>query len=273
MATPEVHPVVPKKVHGALIYDVDGNVLIDFSGRAGLTGYTPDHLLETLRDGVENLIDFPGYTTSQAAIALSERLISLIPNAERVVLFNSESEMAGIADHLKKIDPNAIISDQQWHGFGRTGTLWALPEPPDAVLLENFAAGLPIAALVGRASLLDHIGNRGGYASPLACAAALSVIDYIITNDLPSRALQIAARIEESFAEWGHAEDVMTLGVRAKVWLNSREIAKQVYDKALQNGLILQSWGGGDLRLEPPLMCPEEQLNEALDVLRDALDW
>jgi 4-aminobutyrate aminotransferase-like enzyme len=270
VATPEVFPIVPQKAHGTLVYDVDGNVFIDFSGRAGVTGYTPDHLLDTLRDGVENLIGFPGYTTNPAAIQLSEKLLSLVPGAEKVLLFDT---MGNVSDTLHKIDPTATIdTDETRFGFGRTGKFWLHPEA-DALVLYDFAAGLPISAVVGKAALLDRIGHLGTGASPLACAAALSVINYILDNDLPRRALQIEQRIKEEIASWGHADAVAGAGVMGFVWVDSLEKAKHAYHKARQNGLILAGWANSRLRYEIPLMCPEEQLNEALDILRDALDW
>jgi len=220
---------------------------------------------------VENLINVP-ISTNRAVVQLSERLISLVPGAEKVILFTSG--WSGIYPQLHEIDPKAVISDQRQCGFGRTGKFWAWTDAPDAVLMANFAAGLPLAALVGRAALLDEISYIGEMPTALACTAALSVIDYILTNDLPRRALQIEERVRDQFAAWGHEDSVNGSGVLLNLSLNDYEAAKKVYDNALQNGLILNLPGrAGLLKFEPPLMCPEEQLNEALDVLREALDW
>jgi 4-aminobutyrate aminotransferase-like enzyme len=269
--TEEPFPIIAKKAHGTLIYDVDGNVLIDFSGRAGLTGYTPDHLVETLRDGVENLIDVPN-GTSKAAIELAERLVSLVPGAEKAMLYADEFMMLDAFGKIMELNPNAYINDELKTGFGKTGEFWNDAHPADAFLLQDFAAGFPIYAVVGRAEWLDQL-RWNSNAPALTCAAALSVIDYIIANDLPRRAAQIEERFLEKAEEWGHPTQLWGRGVLRGISLKSREARDRAYTKALNNGLILGKWHDVDLSVEPPLMCPEEQLNEALDVLRDALDW
>lgn len=270
-SAPELElPIVPQKTHGTLVYDVDGNILIDFSGGAGLTGYTPDHLVEALRDSVENLIDLPD-GTNQAAIKLSERLVSLVPGAERALLFGT-NDISGRL--LFSFNPKLRIADESQTGLGRTGKLWSYDATFDVVLMKNFAAGLPITAIIGNDALLDgRIPFLERRPPAMTCIAALSVIDYILANDLPRRALQIEARVKEEFATWGHADVVRGQGVLLEMRLDSPKTIQRVYNAALQNGLVLKVFDKTRLLIQPPLMCPEEQLNEALDVLRDALDW
>lgn len=262
--------VMAAKAHGALVYDVDGNVLIDFvSGH--LTGHTPDHLIETLRNSAETLIALGRGGTSPAAVALCERLTALIPYAQKTLLFDS------IGDALAALPDGMTFSDERDTGFGRTGRLFAFEwegVKPDMVLLSGFSAGLPLAALTGRANALDGILSEGG--TEIACRAALSVIDYVLAENLAGRASQLEAIVRERVLQWQASYPVVRgvdgRGVLLDVRLDSDETARRVAAEALQRGLILRTQHAALIPLRPPLMCPEEQLYEALDVLEDALE-
>ena len=88
-------------------------------------------------------------------------------------------------------------------GFGRTGTLFALEqsgiEPDLMVLAKSLGGGLPLAAVVGRSELMDatNPGGLGGTygGNPVACAAALAVIEVLLEEKLPARE-----------QPWGHAQ-------------------------------------------------------------------
>src|SRR5262245_4533327 len=92
-----------------------------------------------------------------------------------------------------------LVIDEIQTGFGRTGTLFACEqhglEPDLLVIAKSLAGGLPLSAVVGRAELMDHpqVGGLGGTfgGNPVACAAALAVLDVFAREDLVARAAAI----------------------------------------------------------------------------------
>jgi len=186
-----------------------------------------------------------------------------------------------------------LIIDEVQTGFGRTGTMFAIEQfgvtPDILVSAKSIAAGLPLSAITGRAEIIDavHVGGFGGTygGNPLSCAAAVKAIDFIQQNALPHRAGQIGELIHERMLEW-QAEmpmigDIRGMGGMLAMELvedrttkhPAREATSRVIQEAAQRGLILIKAGlySNCIRLLMPLMIPEEQLNEGLDVLELAL--
>ncbi len=186
-----------------------------------------------------------------------------------------------------------LIIDEVQTGFGRTGTLFAIEQydivPDILVSAKSIAAGLPLSAITGRAEIIDavHVGGFGGTygGNPLACAAALATIDFLESNHLAQRAAQIGTLMRERMIEW-QAElpmigDVRGIGAMLAMELvtdratkhPAKEATTRVISEAAQRGLILIKAGlySNCIRLLMPLMIPEEQLNEGLDVLGEAL--
>ncbi|MHB8628971.1 MAG: 4-aminobutyrate--2-oxoglutarate transaminase [Aggregatilineales bacterium] len=187
-----------------------------------------------------------------------------------------------------------LIIDEVQTGFGRTGTMFAIEQysgvkPDITVTAKSIAAGLPLSAITGRADIIDsvHVGGFGGTygGNPLACAAALQAIDFIEHENLPRRAGQIGALIHERMTEWQASMpligDVRGMGAMLAMELvddrgtkhPAKEGTTRVIHEAAQRGLILIKAGlySNCIRLLMPLMIPEEQLHEGLDVLEAAL--
>ncbi len=103
-----------------------------------------------------------------------------------------------------------FIADEIQTGFGRTGKLFASEHydlVPDIITTaKSLAGGLPLAAVTGRADVMEasHVGGLGGTygGNPLACAAALAVIDAMETERIPARAARAGARIADRFRGW-----------------------------------------------------------------------
>ncbi len=97
----------------------------------------------------------------------------------------------------------AFVADEIQTGFGRTGTVFAIEHErvvPDLITTaKSLAGGLPLAAVTGKAEVMDsvHLGGLGGSfaGNPLACAAALAVLDQMEREDLPGRARKLEAII------------------------------------------------------------------------------
>jgi 4-aminobutyrate aminotransferase/(S)-3-amino-2-methylpropionate transaminase len=186
-----------------------------------------------------------------------------------------------------------FILDEVQTGFGRTGRLFAAEhwglEPDLIVLAKSLGAGMPISAVVGRSEIMDGpaAGGLGGtYAgNPLACAAALAVIDVIIDEDLPLRARQIGEIAEARLRGWARDLDyigeVRGLGAMLAMELVADRVSKtpdaqrtsDILHRAHDHGLVLLKAGLHDnvVRLLTPLTISDAELNRGLDILGTAL--
>ncbi len=186
-----------------------------------------------------------------------------------------------------------IIADEIQTGFGRTGKLFASEHydlvPDIIVTAKSLAGGLPLAAVTGRAEVLEtgNVGGLGGTygGNPLACAAALAVLDAMESDRLPDRGRQVGEKIRARFLEWQKRYpaigDVRGLGGMVAMELvkdrETREPAKELTGKitaeALKRGLLLLSAGtyGNVVRVLVPLTVEEAVLEEGLEVMAEAL--
>jgi 4-aminobutyrate aminotransferase/(S)-3-amino-2-methylpropionate transaminase len=187
-----------------------------------------------------------------------------------------------------------FIADEIQTGFGRTGKLFASEHydlvPDIIVTAKSLAGGLPLAAITGRADVLDapHVGGLGGTygGNPLACAAALAVLDIMETEGLPARAARMGDRIRARFCQWAAAHtsigDVRGMGAMIGMELvTDRESrtpdpkrTQRLLVAALERGLVLLSSGtyGNTVRVLAPLTTPDEVVDEGLEVLQRALE-
>lgn len=190
-----------------------------------------------------------------------------------------------------------LIADEVQSGFGRTGTLFAVEqtgvEPDLIVSAKSLAAGMPLAATTGRAAAMDaaHYGGVGGTygGNPLACVAALAVLDIIERDGLLARATAIGDRIRERLSPLLAAEgpgpvvgEIRGLGAMVALELvNDRPTrepaaAQAVLDmlaRALGRGLIAMRAGlyANCIRLLVPLTISDDQLDEGLEILADVV--
>ncbi len=182
-----------------------------------------------------------------------------------------------------------LIADEVQTGFGRTGRLFACEHegvaPDLLVTAKSLAAGMPLAAVIGRAELMDQPieGGLGGtYAgNPLACAAAHAVLDMFESGELLHRAEAIGARIEAHARGWAQAcpliGDIRRRGAMVGIELVkdrvTREPAKRetqaIITSACKHGVILIAAGtyGNVVRFLAPLTIADEQLDEGLEIL------
>ncbi|HZS23408.1 MAG TPA: 4-aminobutyrate--2-oxoglutarate transaminase [Gaiellaceae bacterium] len=179
------------------------------------------------------------------------------------------------------------VDDEVQAGCGRTGTVWAIErfeiEPDLIVSGKTLGGGLPLAAVTGRAELMDapHPGGLGGTfgGNPVACAAALAVLDELSAPGFRERAEQIAAvlrtKLDELAAKHASVGEVRGLGAMLALELaeQSGDAARAVTTAARERGLVLLSCGlyGNVIRLLPPLSATDEELERGLAILDDAL--
>jgi 4-aminobutyrate aminotransferase/(S)-3-amino-2-methylpropionate transaminase len=185
------------------------------------------------------------------------------------------------------------IADEVQCGFGRTGKVFAVEhygiEPDLIVTAKSLAAGMPLAAVTGRAEIMDgpHPGGLGGTYSgnPLACVAAIEAINMIRQPEFLERANQVGARIREHLldlqAEISLIGDVRGLGPMLLMELVKDRTAKtpapdetlQITNECFKRGLIAIRSGlySNCIRFLPPLNITDEQIDEGMGVLADAV--
>ncbi|MCA1011456.1 4-aminobutyrate--2-oxoglutarate transaminase [Halobacillus halophilus] len=185
-----------------------------------------------------------------------------------------------------------FVADEIQTGFGRTGRLFASEhfdiEPDVMTLSKSLAAGMPLSAVVGKAEIMDASspGELGGtYAgNPVACEAALAVIEVMEEENLSDKAEQIGATLEDKLVElkarYDYLGDIRRLGAMVAVEIIDSEgnpdKAKTgaITSYANNNGLLLLSAGvkGNVVRFLTPLVITDEELNEGMRILEQAFD-
>jgi 4-aminobutyrate aminotransferase/(S)-3-amino-2-methylpropionate transaminase len=184
-----------------------------------------------------------------------------------------------------------FVADEVQSGFCRTGDWFACEHEgvvPDLVTVaKGIAGGLPLAAVTGRAELMDsvHVGGLGGTygGNPVACAAALGAIEEMRAHDLPARAREVgdrmAARLEELAAEHDVIADIRGRGAMMAIELCKpgttepdpvRTAAVSAY--CHRQGVVTLTCGTWDnvFRFLPPLASGDALLDEAFDVVAEA---
>jgi 4-aminobutyrate aminotransferase/(S)-3-amino-2-methylpropionate transaminase len=186
-----------------------------------------------------------------------------------------------------------VIADEVQTGFARTGAMFAcerLGLDPDLVTMaKSLTGGLPMAAVTGRADIMDvsSSGQLGGTfgGNPAACEAALAVLETIEKENLCARANLLGERFRKRAvkwqAQWELIGDVRGLGamqalelVRSKATRQpADEETRQVSQYCYEHGLVLITAGsyGNVIRLLMPLVITDAQMDEGLDVLEGAL--
>jgi 4-aminobutyrate aminotransferase/(S)-3-amino-2-methylpropionate transaminase len=182
-----------------------------------------------------------------------------------------------------------FIADEVQSGFGRTGVLFACErygiEPDIIVTAKSLGGGLPLAAITGRAEIMDAPGpgGLGGTfaGNPLSCAAALAVLDMFEQKDFYSRADELGEHFQKRAREWQKrwpvigeirglgAMQALELVEASETRIPATEDTKKITQYCYEHGVITISAGsyGNVIRLLMPLVITDEQMDEALDVL------
>jgi len=185
------------------------------------------------------------------------------------------------------------VDDEVQSGVGRTGPLWAMEhygvEPDLLVSGKSLGGGLPLAGVTGRSEVVDSVGpgGLGGTfgGNPVACAAAVAVLDEVVTDSFQRRARELGERIQqalESLAERiGAVGEVRGLGpMQALELVEDRatkipagELASATAAAARERGLVLLSCGlyGNVIRILVPLVIGDEDLQRGLELLEESL--
>lgn len=189
---------------------------------------------------------------------------------------------------------NGIVfaADEIQTGFGRTGKWFASEHEgvvPDVITTaKGIGGGMPLAGITGRAEILDsvHTGGMGGTygGNPVASAAALAAIDFMQKTDLPKRAEKIGeimrTRLDEIASKYPMVGDVRGRGAMMAIEIvkpGTTEAEVDATQAIIKNchseGVLVLTAGtyGNVVRFLPPLVMPEDLLDEALNVIEKAV--
>jgi 4-aminobutyrate aminotransferase len=185
-----------------------------------------------------------------------------------------------------------MIADEVQTGFARTGTLFAMEAYGVAAdlttMAKGLAGGLPLAAVTGKADLMDaaHPGGLGGTygGNPLGIAAANAVLDVIEEEDLCARANELGGRLKQRL-EAIRSVTPEIVDIRGPGFMVAVEFASatthepdagltgRVRMEALKRGLILLTCGvyGNVIRFLAPITIPDAHFAEAMDILEESV--
>ena len=185
-----------------------------------------------------------------------------------------------------------MVADEVQSGFGRTGTLFAMEqfgvEPDLITLAKSIAGGLPLSSVIGRSDLMDsaHIGGIGGTfgGNPVACAAALAVLEVMDDEQLPERANEIGKKVRskvESLKDkcpWiggvrGLGAMIGVIIVDPETGAPDKKRTSRIHKYALEHGLVMITAGtdGNIIRTLMPLTIKDDILDQSLDILLQAI--
>ena len=174
-----------------------------------------------------------------------------------------------------------LILDEIQTGAGRLGTLFAYEqygvEPDIMTLAKGMGSGVPIGTIMVKDSANvfapgEHGSTYGG--NPLVCAAAYATLKYIIDNNVVDNVRKVGryftSRLEELKNKYSFITDVRGRGLLLAVEFD-REIAADVLNSCLENGLLLNRVKPNALRFMPPLIIGNGEVDEAMNILDKVL--
>jgi 4-aminobutyrate aminotransferase len=182
-----------------------------------------------------------------------------------------------------------LVTDEVQSGMGRTGKWWAHQhagiEPDIVCVAKGIASGMPLGAMISRASVMDwkpgaHATTFGG--NPVCIAAALATMNLLEHQYIANAAKMgefLFARMKDWPAKFRTVGDVRGKGLmigiefvrNQKTKEKAPEIREKIIQAAFQRGLLVLGAGGNGVRLSPPLMIDEEQADCAIRIMETCI--
>jgi 4-aminobutyrate aminotransferase/(S)-3-amino-2-methylpropionate transaminase len=185
-----------------------------------------------------------------------------------------------------------FVADEIQSGMGRTGKMFAIEhwgvEPDMTIVAKSLAAGMPLAAVVGRAEIMDAVhswglgGTYGG--NPVACAAGLAVLEVFEEENMLAKSVALGEKLRTRFEKWQQQFDIIgeIRGLGAMLGLElvkgenrepAADEAKQLTAFCLEKGLMVLSCGtyGNVIRVLAPFVITDEQLEKGLGIMEEGL--
>jgi len=174
-----------------------------------------------------------------------------------------------------------LMFDEVQTGLGRTGSLFAyeqLGAEPDAIALaKGLAGGFPMGAFLAKSGCAvlapgDHASTYGG--NPLACAAAIAVLNYTLERSLPQHAKEVGshflARLQALKGRFPFIQEARGRGLLLALQFKE-DLADAVQEACTRRGLLVNRLRPSTLRFMPPLIITREEVDEGVDILEKAL--
>ncbi len=178
-----------------------------------------------------------------------------------------------------------FILDEIQSGFGRTGQLFTHQKYniiPDIILVgKAMGGGMPIAGVVSSKEIMNsliknpvlgHITTFGGH--PVSCAAALATLETLLESDLISQVSKKEQFIKEKL-DHPIIKEIRSSGLMMAVEITKLKYLKHIVAYAVDHGVLIDwfLFNNRSFRLAPPLIATFEDLDEATDILLDAMDY
>ncbi len=188
-----------------------------------------------------------------------------------------------------------MVADEIQSAYGRTGKMFAMEHydiKPDLTCIgKSMGGGLPLSGIVGRANIIDSVppGGLGGTfgGNPVACSAALAILDVIKEEKLLEKGLKLGSQIDALLRgiveknDWDCLGDIRSLGCMNAVEIvidrESRtpasELTSEIVRKALSKGLIMVTAGPARnvIRILAPLSATKEIVEEGINILEESI--
>ena len=238
--------------------------------REDLFGPLPAGFVSVPRDDPEALRDAVGERTAAVVIEPIQGEAGVFPIEEDVLLAaRAACDEAGAL----------LVFDEIQTGMGRTGSLWAYEQlsvrPEVMTAAKALGGGLPVGACVTTPEVGDvfEVGDHGSTfaGAPVAAAAALAALDVIDDPELLRRARELGGLLMSELAALRGVVEVRGRGLMVGVTLADGLDPKDVAGRALDAGLVINVPGSGMLRFLPPLIIGDDDVDAAINVMRDAL--
>jgi len=185
-----------------------------------------------------------------------------------------------------------FVADEIQSGMGRTGKMFAIEhwgvEPDMVIVAKSLAAGMPLAAVVGKQEIMDSVhswglgGTYGG--NPVACAAALAVLDVFEEENMLEKSIALGEKLKARFEKWQKDFSIIgeIRGLGAMLGLEfvkgadkkpAADEAKQLAAYCLGQGLLILVCGtyGNVVRILAPFVITDEQLEKGLSIMEAGL--
>jgi acetylornithine/LysW-gamma-L-lysine aminotransferase len=232
---------------------------------------------EPLVPGVSH-VPFNNIAKLTAAVNADTAAVLLEPVQGEGGVRPADPEFLRAAAELCRTHGALLLIDEVQTGFGRIGSLFAITQTditPDVLIMaKSMAGGIPMGAIAihgrwGGFAASSHGSTFGG--NPLACAAARATLKALRDDDVPAQALRKGTRLMQELAarNLSHVREIRGRGLI--VGLELKERVQPTLAALMERGLLALPAGPNVLRLLPPLIISDDEIDQVIDIVAQVL--